>query len=56
MTEKFLSQDEARLIAIGHGANQPVASNDTAQGRLRNRRVEIQVLSGEPSARSSSAE
>ena len=48
--------EEARLIAIGHGANHPVASNDTAQGRLRNRRVEIQVLSGEPSARSSSAE
>ena len=48
--------EEKRLLAIGHGANRPVASNDTTQGRLRNRRVEIQVLSGESSARSSSAE
>jgi chemotaxis protein MotB len=40
--------DERRLLAIGHAANRPVASNETTQGRLRNRRVEIQVLSGEP--------
>ncbi len=47
---------ESRMLAIGHGANRPVASNDTPQGRLRNRRVEIQVLSGESVARSTSAE
>jgi len=39
---------ESRLVAIGHGANQPVASNTTAAGRLRNRRVQIMVLSELP--------
>lgn len=39
---------EERLVAIGHGANLPVASNDTAEGRLRNRRVQVMVLSGLP--------
>ncbi|HEX2429522.1 MAG TPA: OmpA family protein [Aestuariivirgaceae bacterium] len=29
-----------RLIAIGHGEREPVASNRTAEGRARNRRVE----------------
>jgi chemotaxis protein MotB len=39
---------ESRLLAIGHGANQPVGSNDTPAGRLRNRRVQLMILSGLP--------
>jgi outer membrane protein OmpA-like peptidoglycan-associated protein len=34
----------SRVQAIGMGAEQPVASNATAQGRERNRRVEVIVL------------
>ncbi|MFN0102150.1 MAG: OmpA family protein [Bryobacteraceae bacterium] len=36
----------ASVTAKGLGENQPVASNDTAQGRQQNRRVEL-VISGE---------
>ncbi len=32
---------QERLAAIGHGENNPAASNSTAEGRARNRRVEI---------------
>jgi outer membrane protein OmpA-like peptidoglycan-associated protein len=34
----------SRIEAAGYGAAQPVASNDTADGRAENRRVEIKVL------------
>lgn len=34
---------EARMQAIGHGANRPVAPNDSAAGRAANRRVTIEV-------------
>ncbi|WP_282601646.1 OmpA family protein [Paracoccus sp. PARArs4] len=30
-----------RMVAVGRGLTQPVASNDTASGRAQNRRVEI---------------
>lgn len=33
-----------RLSAIGYGEHRPVASNDTAEGRQTNRRVEIVIL------------
>jgi len=36
--------DENRLVAEGYGSNFPVASNDTAEGREKNRRVEIVIL------------
>jgi OOP family OmpA-OmpF porin len=36
--------DASRLEGpIGHGENNPVAPNDTEQGRARNRRTELQV-------------
>jgi chemotaxis protein MotB len=40
--------EPARLFAIGREASQPVASNDTAEGRARNRRVELMILSTMP--------
>ena len=33
-----------RLIAAGRGENHPVASNDTPEGRQKNRRIEIMLL------------
>jgi chemotaxis protein MotB len=43
----YLSQkdvSEPRLAAIGYGEYKPVASNDTKEGRQKNRRVEIVIL------------
>jgi chemotaxis protein MotB len=37
-----------RLTAVGFSANLPVAPNDTPQGRARNRRVAVTILSGIP--------
>ena len=30
-----------RLLSVGYGETQPIANNDTAQGRERNRRIDI---------------
>ena len=35
--------DAARLTAAGYGAERPIASNDTAEGRAKNRRIEFAV-------------
>lgn len=35
--------DSQRLTAIGYGAERPVATNDTAEGRALNRRIEITI-------------
>ena len=42
LLKQALSHPE-RVIAEGKGADAPIASNDTAEGRARNRRVEIVV-------------
>lgn len=34
----------SRLVAQGYGRNEPVASNDTADGRNANRRVELRLI------------
>jgi OmpA-OmpF porin, OOP family len=35
--------DKGRLAAEGYGSNHPVASNDTAEGRQKNRRIDVKV-------------
>lgn len=39
--------DRARLTAQGHGDERPAADNATAEGRQKNRRVEIQIKPNE---------
>ncbi len=36
--------EPARLSVVGSAANNPVASNDTAEGRARNRRIAVTIL------------
>jgi chemotaxis protein MotB len=36
--------DRSQFVAVGYGASRPRASNDTAAGRRRNRRVRVAVL------------
>jgi OOP family OmpA-OmpF porin len=37
--------DSSRITAVGHGGADPVADNKTPEGRAKNRRVEISILS-----------
>jgi OOP family OmpA-OmpF porin len=37
--------DGARMKTAGYGKSQPIADNSTAEGRFKNRRVEILILS-----------
>jgi len=38
-----LGADPKRLEAEGYGAENPIASNDTADGKAQNRRIDIRV-------------
>lgn len=46
--DEGISEDKMHIVA--YGPNKPKASNDTAEGRRQNRRVEILLLSGVPTA------
>ena len=50
-----LGVDPRRMAAIGYGEYRPVASNDSAEGRSRNRRVVLVIMSG-ADARTSAAQ
>lgn len=39
--------DESRLMVVGYGGERPCATNDTAEGREQNRRIEFSILSPE---------
>jgi outer membrane protein OmpA-like peptidoglycan-associated protein len=32
-----------RITAVGYGKNRPIAPNDTAAGRARNRRIDVTI-------------
>lgn len=44
---RFLAEEyaiqEFRMTAVGYGETRPIANNETAQGRARNRRIDIRI-------------
>lgn len=48
MVENFDFITPDRLIAVGYGEEKPVADNATEDGRELNRRVEFEILEGQP--------
>lgn len=43
----FLGVDSKRMTIIGYGETDPIASNETAEGRQQNRRVEIAIYAND---------
>ncbi|MBI4597563.1 MAG: OmpA family protein [Candidatus Omnitrophica bacterium] len=43
--------DRRRITTIGYGEERPIASNDTAEGRQKNRRVEIIMIPNQASGK-----
>lgn len=41
---KYTGIAESRFAAVGHGANKPIAPNDSPENRAKNRRVEITIV------------
>ncbi|MFQ5638306.1 MAG: OmpA family protein [bacterium] len=35
--------DETRIAAVGYGESKPIANNETAAGRTKNRRIELVI-------------
>jgi OOP family OmpA-OmpF porin len=46
---------EAKLISEGYGETQPIADNETPEGREANRRVELEIIEREDSAPTAAA-
>jgi outer membrane protein OmpA-like peptidoglycan-associated protein len=46
---------EAKLISEGYGETQPIADNETPEGREANRRVELEIIEREESAPTAAA-
>ena len=42
-----LNVASSRFSIMGYGPDQPIAANDTAEGRQKNRRVELAVIANE---------
>lgn len=51
LLETFPSIGDDRVEAVGYGETEPVASNETREGRARNRRIEFVVVGSEGSTR-----
>ena len=47
LTQKFPAIEWEQFTAKGYGESMPIASNDTDEGRAKNRRVEFKVLNAE---------
>lgn len=43
-----VGSDESRLVASGVGSSRPLVSNATPDGRARNRRIEIEIITDAP--------